>query len=61
MKAKLIIDNVSVVKDSAERGVKLTSDFLSGARKEENLQNILQVVENDRRNLPNQRKRKRPS
>ena len=58
VKAKLIIDNVSVVNDSAERGVKLASDFLSGARQEENLQNILQVVENDRRNLPNQRKRK---
>ena len=43
--------------DGAERGVKLTYDFLDRARKERNLQNILQVVENARKALPNQCKR----
>ena len=31
-----------------KRGVKLTADFLGAARKEENLQNILQTVEVNR-------------
>lgn len=56
--AKEIVDNICVVNDAAERGVKLVSDFIGGAREEENLQNILQVVEADRRMVPNQRKRK---
>ena len=56
--AKLIINNLSVVNDGAERGVKLAYDFLDSSKKEENLQNVLQVVENDRNLVPNQRKRK---
>merc|ERR1712002_786088 len=52
-RAKCIINNLSVVNESAERSVKLVSDFLTSARKEENLQNILQVVESDRRTTPN--------
>ena len=56
--AKKVVASFSVVNDGAERGVKLTHDFLDVARKEDNLQNILQVVENDRHSLLNQRKRK---
>ena len=54
---KDIVESLAVVNDAAERGVKLGHDFLSYARNEENYQNILQVVENDRKSLPNQRKR----
>ena len=53
-----IVLNLCVVNDSAERGVKLCYDFIDSARKEGNLQNILQVVENNRNKLPDQRKRK---
>ena len=49
---------INVVNDAAQRGVKLSSDFLSAARTDEHYQNILQVVEQDRRNKPNLRKRK---
>ena len=53
-----VVESMSVVNDSAERGVKLAHDFLGSSRKEGNLQNILQVVENERKRLPKQRKRK---
>ena len=56
--AKLIVNNLSVVNDGAERGVKLAHDFLDSSKKEDNLQNVLQIVENDRNLIPNQRKRK---
>ena len=49
---------INVVNDCAERGVKLSSDFISGARCEENYQDIIQVVEGNRKDLPNLRKRK---
>lgn len=49
---------INVINDCAERGVKLSSDFLDAARSEEHYQNVLQVVEQDRRNMPNLRKRK---
>jgi hypothetical protein len=52
-----MIQNLWVVNDSAERGVKLASDFLSAAHIEKRYQNVLQVVENDRAQMPNQRKR----
>ena len=58
IEAKQIISKLCVVNDAAERGVKLCYDFLSSSKKEENLQNILQVVENVRNKIPNQRKRK---
>ena len=58
---KAVINSLCVVNDGAERGVKLTHDFLAQARKENNFQNILQVVENDRHAVPNQRKRKQES
>ena len=47
-----------MVNDGAERGVKLAYDFIGSPKKEDNFQNILQTVENDRRLIPNQRKRK---
>ena len=50
------VDALKVVNDSAERGVKLANDFLPSARLEENYQNVLQVVENDRTRIPYQRK-----
>ena len=58
LEAKLIINNLSMVNDGAERGVKLAYDFIGSSKKEDNFQNILQTVENDRRLIPNQRKRK---
>ena len=57
MATKLVVDNLRVVNDSAERGVKLASDFLQSTKKEQKLQNILQVVENSRSARPNQRKK----
>ena len=47
-----------VVNDAAERGIKLTSDYLKSARKESVFQNVLQIVEHDRKVKPKQRKRK---
>ena len=38
-----------VVNSEAERGVKLGSDFLESAKKEERLQDVFGVVENDRK------------
>lgn len=59
MRGKEIVDSFSVVNDAAERAVKLTGDFMDSARKEDNFQNILQVVEITRKSVPNQRKRKK--
>ena len=55
--AKLIVDNIRVCNDSAERGVKLASDFLQSSKEEQKLQNILQVVENSRSSRPDQRRK----
>lgn len=52
------VDAINVINDCAERGVKLSSDFLNAAKTEEHYQNVLQVVEQDRKNMPNLRKRK---
>jgi hypothetical protein len=49
---------VNVINDGAERGVKLSSDFLSSVKSEEHYQNVLQVVEQDRKQTPNLRKHK---
>lgn len=46
---------INVVNDAAERGVKLATDFVDTARSDKHFQNILQVVENDRKNNPNLR------
>ena len=55
--AKAAVKSLPVVNDGAERGVKITSEFLESARKEETFQTRLQVAENDRKAVPNQRKR----
>ena len=47
--------SLPVINDSAERGVKLTSDFLHSARKEENLHNVLNVIEKNQKENPDQR------
>ena len=44
---------VNVVNDGAERGIKLSTDFLDAARSDEHLQNVLQVVEQDHQAAPN--------
>lgn len=49
---------LNVINDSAEWGVKLSSDYLDAARSEERYQSVLQVMEEDRKQLPNLRKRK---
>ena len=38
--------------------MKLSADFLAAAQSEEHYQNVLQVVEQDRKRTPNLRKRK---
>lgn len=55
LKAEAIVQSLHVVNDAAERGVKLCHDFIASAKSEMKLQNILQVVENSRSHLPNQR------
>ena len=40
---------IDVVNNSAERGVKFSSDFLAAAHSEKHYQNYLQVVEQDRK------------
>ena len=52
------IEALNVINDYAERRVKLSADFLCVARDEQHYQNVLQVVEQDLKNMPNLRKRK---
>ena len=56
---KTKIAALNVVNDSADRAVKLSSEYLHAARLEEHYQNIVQVVEADRKQTPSLRKRKR--
>ena len=60
-RALCVVHNLKVVNDAAERGVKLGSDFLEEAKQEDRWQNILQVVENERKRVPNLRKPKQKS
>jgi hypothetical protein len=46
---------VNVVNDAAERGVKLSTDFVDVARSDEHFQNVLQVVETNRKTTKNLR------
>ena len=55
--AKAAVKSLYVVNDAAERGVKISADFIDSARLEQRYQTILQVAENDRNIVPNQRKR----
>jgi len=50
---------LNVVNDAAERGVKLATDFVDAARSDEHFQNILHVVEDDRKQNPNLRLKKK--
>ena len=56
-----VVNSLRVVNDSAENGVKLCFDFLVTSKNKKQLQNILQVVENCRNRLPNQRDTAMPS
>lgn len=53
------LNSINVVNDCAERGVKLSSDFLASSKREGHYQNVLQVVEQDRRRQPDLRKWKK--
>ena len=55
--AQQIVDNLRVVNDSAERGVKLASDFIGSAHTAAKYEMVLQVVENHRHQMPNQREK----
>lgn len=55
-KAKSVVENMLVVNDAAERGVKIAYDFIDTAKSEGRFQEILQVVENDRHRVGDQRK-----
>ena len=59
VKGKLVVNHLSVTNDAAERGVKLAYDYVDLAKKESSYQNILQVVDNQRKCIPNQRRRKK--
>ena len=52
--ARKAVKHLKVVNDAAERGVKLSADFMGVARREDRFQGILQVVENDRKLITNQ-------
>jgi hypothetical protein len=55
------LDNVhavNVVNDAAQRGIKISSDFLQSAKTEHHYQSILQVVEQDHKHHTDLRKRK---
>jgi hypothetical protein len=51
------IQSISVVNDTAERGVKLSCDFVGTSRSEHHYQNVLQVVEDNRKQYPNLRRK----
>ena len=50
---------VDVVNNSAERGIKLSSDFLAAAHSEKHYQNVLQFVKQDRKKTPNLRRKRK--
>lgn len=52
-----IAKNLKVCNDSAERSLKMIQDYISQTNKEDKLQDILQVVEENRSIHPNLRKR----
>ena len=56
MEACTKVEQLKVVNDSAERGVRLASDFHNAAQIEEKYQDVLQVAENDCLLLPIQRR-----
>ena len=54
---KEYVDNVKVVNDLAERGIKLISDFIHMTKDEEQVQALLQCVEHHRDLFPNYNKK----
>ena len=46
---------MSVVNDAAKRGVKLASDFVSSSRNEDTFQESLQIIEEHRKHVQNQK------
>jgi len=44
------VNAINIINDCAERGVKLTTDYLSCAQSESQFQNVLQVVEQNEKN-----------
>ena len=58
-KSEVNVCATNVVNDRAERGVKLTSDFVAVARREQHLRNVLQAVEHERSQQPNLRRCRR--
>jgi hypothetical protein len=52
-----VVRQLRIVNDTAERGVKLGSEYLSSAKGEERYQNVLQTVEGSYKQCPNLRKR----
>lgn len=56
LEMKTIVQNLQVVNEAAERGVKLCHDFLGVTKDEERFQDVLQVVESSRKIVPKQRK-----
>ena len=52
LEAMVTADNLVVVNDAAERGVKLCHDFLEGTQDEQQFQHVLQVVENSWNRIP---------
>ena len=58
LKGRALVCSLSVANDAAERGVKLAYDFLGKSKNEKKYQDVLQVVENQRKSMPNQRRKK---
>ena len=56
--ALITLECLNVINDSAERNVKLSTDYISSAKGEYHYQNVLQVVEADRKETPNLREKK---
>ena len=57
--SKFIVERLNFTNDPAERGVKLSTDYIASLREEDHFQNVLQVVERERKEMPNLRLKKR--
>ena len=57
LNSKTRVKDLNVVNDCAERAVKMTNDFACSSKDESHFQNVLQVVESERKRKPNLRKK----
>ena len=57
--SKAIVKRQNVVNDGVERGVKLSTDFAQDAKSENHFQNLLQTVEDNRKQVPDLRNPKK--